>query len=517
MPNKFDEDLQSLFNDNSKPPFLFIGSGFSRRYINLEDWKGLLSKFTSEQPFNYYLSKSNNNIEEAALLLADDFFEEWWKNPKWEASRLEHENSPELSSKSMPLKIEISKYLQTNYSFVNNSELDILKECTIEGVITTNWDCFLEKIFPEYTTFIGQEDLIFSNTYGVGEIYKIHGCVTKPESLILTSKDYEKFRKKNIYLASKLITLFVEHPIIFIGYSLTDSNIQEILTNIVECLSEQQLKQLGENLIFLKRDSQQQGNHISSTSMLLSDSSLPITNIVTNDFSLLFNRMKSIKRKVPAHILRMCKEQLYELIASSTPEKIFANQSDIKKIKSINDLDLIAGIGILKKFGEKGYELADRKDLIEDYINNTHSFNNEHFFDNCLLIKKIGLATNKFLPIFSYIKDNPKYLSHASIKTRIKDIDKLIKLLKSSQTNIPITPITPINIKNAVTNMDFKEIQKIAVNSPTTQKTIKSIMKELRLLSFPLQISTHNWTELAKLCSIIDYLNCQKYLNSQSP
>ncbi|MGR5997811.1 hypothetical protein ACT7DF_23040 [Bacillus cereus] len=39
-------------------PFLFIGSGFSKRYLNLEDWAGLMKKFSNLMPyeFEYYSS-----------------------------------------------------------------------------------------------------------------------------------------------------------------------------------------------------------------------------------------------------------------------------------------------------------------------------------------------------------------------------------------------------------------------------------------------------------------------------
>ena len=42
---------------------------------------------------------------------------------------------------------------------------------------------------------------------------------------------------KNPYLAAKLLSIFIEHPIIFIGYSLDDENIRSILCSISAMMS----------------------------------------------------------------------------------------------------------------------------------------------------------------------------------------------------------------------------------------------------------------------------------------
>lgn len=48
------------------------------------------------------------------------------------------------------------------------------------------------------------------------------------------------------------MTIFLENPIIFIGYSLNDANVRRILSSIAECLEEDQLEKLKDRLIFIE-------------------------------------------------------------------------------------------------------------------------------------------------------------------------------------------------------------------------------------------------------------------------
>lgn len=243
------EELKEIFLQAHAGPFLFVGSGFSRRYLGLEDWGGLLSKFCDGlRPFEYYLSKANGQVPMVATLMSADFNEYWWSSEAYEASRIK--NQGKIKDQTSALRVEICEYLKSaSVGKYKNSgyseELNLISQLNVDGIITTNWDRLLEELFPDYKVYIGQQELLFSNPQSIGEIYKIHGCSSRSKSLVLTDEDYIDFNDRNAYLAAKLITIFVEHPIIFIGYSVSDQNIASLLLSIAKCIGERAAEQLS--------------------------------------------------------------------------------------------------------------------------------------------------------------------------------------------------------------------------------------------------------------------------------
>jgi hypothetical protein len=75
---------------------------------------------------------------------------------------------------------------------------------------------------------------LLSNPYG--SVYKIHGCVSDIQNIIITEEDYERFDKRYELIRAQLLSLFIHNPIIFIGYSISDVNIKNILKTIFMCI-----------------------------------------------------------------------------------------------------------------------------------------------------------------------------------------------------------------------------------------------------------------------------------------
>jgi hypothetical protein len=81
-------ELLNILENHNGGAFLFIGSGFSRRYLGLEDWAGLLSKFTEDvKDFEFYKSSAGGDLAKTASLIAEDFHAKWWDLPKYSEHR----------------------------------------------------------------------------------------------------------------------------------------------------------------------------------------------------------------------------------------------------------------------------------------------------------------------------------------------------------------------------------------------------------------------------------------------
>lgn len=403
--------LIEIFNNRSAGPFLFVGSGFSRRYIGLPDWATLLSVFcTVKKPFEYYLASGDGTYPTAARLIAEDFNNEWWTDDLFSLNR--EKFSKRVTDKTSAMRFEICDILtKAVQKPLNDSpyiqEINLLSNLNVDGLITTNWDCFLEQLFPDYRVYTGQNELLFSNPQSIAEIYKIHGSAHKPKSLVLTDNDYADFNLKNPYLAAKLITIFVEHPVIFLGYSLSDKNISDLLSAISVCIGSDNIHQLRNNLIFIQHEEDIQEPSVSDTYTSIDGVQIPITLIRTDDFLPIYEAIDENKRKIPARILRYCKEELYNLVQSNEPEKkIYV--VDIDEVEKHEDVEFVVGVGVAaakkkeEEVGLVGYTQIKNLDLFEDLLRGNKHYDANSILDN--VIPNAGKQSPN-IPVFKYLKE----------------------------------------------------------------------------------------------------------------
>lgn len=416
-------DIKSIIGDAIKTtghqPFLFVGSGLSKRYLNTEKWDELLRLFCTEFSDNeFQYDVYANNVDEEdyygqqpaiAGLLEKDYNNKVLTDDRYFDFRNSHKEA--LKNKVSALKIAISEHLADCKIPVDNEELKLfakLAKRSVSGIITTNYDNLLDNLFPQFDKYVGQEELIFANITGIGEIYKIHGAVSDPRSLVLTSKDYEEFEAKSAYLIAKLLTIFLEHPIIFLGYSLNDRNIRNIFATISDCLSQEKLDVLKNRLIFVEYSSAEK---ISEFSMQFENgNNVRMNCISTNDFAKIYEAILSVKSKYNPSVLRHLRKDIYELANVSKPtERIVA--TGFENLDDIRDADqFILGIGVAKN----GH-MIKAEQLYEDIVFDNQYFNVdlvvEEYLPNLLKNNSGGLPMYKYLrdykkEVFERVKDN---------------------------------------------------------------------------------------------------------------
>lgn len=465
------EDVVEKFNTT---PFLFLGSGMTRRYYNLPDWKGLLEHFAREIKDDDFAYSAYENraskmetpvglLPKVAELIQADYDEKWFSDAS--IRNLDEDSLMKVKAGLSPFKAEIASYIKRNCVVVDKYKAEIemltkLSEKNIAGVITTNYDEFVENNFVGYIKFVGQKQLIFSAIQGIAEIYKIHGSVEDPDSLVINEQDYLDFDRKSAYLASKLMTIFMEYPIIFMGYSISDVNIQKIIKSIIDCLDMQQIKILEDRFIFVEYQSGKVGIEVSPYTIMVDDKPLSMKRVVVEDFKLIYRALEGKKSKLPVRILRRFKQELYDFTVTNMPTanmRVASIEDD-----RIQDEELVMAIGRYSDYGLRGL----------------HGLKADEWYRN-IVVEDIEFSADDLLQYAfgDLIKQNSgrlpvnKYLSEAT-----GDYPECVELAKKQNFDYIISTTIKRN-RNKLGN--YKSVRQIWENEKTSLERATSLIAHL--------------------------------------
>lgn len=95
---------------------------------------------------------------------------------------------------------------------------------------------------------------------------------------------------------SKVDDDFMEYPIIYIGYSLNDSDIQNILKDILLCLPNDKIERLQERFVFVDYRQGTTGYSITPYTLTFGEQMLSMTRLTLSDlvFYMMHWRRKSV-------------------------------------------------------------------------------------------------------------------------------------------------------------------------------------------------------------------------------
>jgi hypothetical protein len=385
------KSIMRCISDLGCQPVIFAGAGLSKRYLGAPSWIELLDSICSLNPeiehsLAYYRQRYGSLLDVGEELIPA--FHTW----AWGKGRAQFDDSlfDADASQNDFLKYFVAKYLigslPSGFEDLQAQELvdeiDLLKGIRPHSVVTTNYDTLCEMIFPDYKTIVGQK-IIRSQGLSVGEIFKIHGCVSEPKEIVLTRSDYDSWSSRKKYLSAKLLTYLLEHPVLIIGYGAQDPNVLAILRDIDEILSSP--GSLVSNIYYVIYDNQISDLSEPSSDMLLDlgdGASMRVNALYACDFRWIYQAFaaNASLENVNPKLLRALMSRTYNLIRHDIPrmkvqvdfttlEQAVSSDESLPKllgITGLGDPDMFNAVypytltAVAKKLGYKHWNPANQ-------------------------------------------------------------------------------------------------------------------------------------------------------------
>lgn len=451
-----------------RPPILLIGAGISKRYLDgFMTWIDLLDSVSKrigieERQFRAFRTSAEDEpgpygpLPRLAHLLR-----EWLKDGLIDG-RLKAEDifnrDRELDMYDRgvdPLKILVAS--ETCEYTVNDSpdtkmEIDDFRKLAgiIPSVITTNYDCFLEhEIFPNFEVYASIPDYYFSNPSGIGEIYKVHGSVEKPESLVITDRDYALLENNAKIVTAKLLSMLCDYPMVILGSSMSDPDITAIIHDLISSLDVDKVKQIGSNIVYISYDESADAPRHGTATFESGGIKMVLHTLFIRDFGVVYRQLGQYLPGTSPTEIRKIRQLVKNIVLTSKPSERPFITLGIDNLDSAESRDIRLIVADEKySHAVKEIGLLSTDSILDDVLNKNISLN----ADTVLRFFEVYPAfhPNMYLPLYPYIKKAeynesrslPKVVQFLDLKTE-QQFPKKINEIKRACSGRSFDPSDP--------------------------------------------------------------------------
>ncbi|MGL4451784.1 MAG: SIR2 family protein [Sarcina sp.] len=481
-------DINNFISKYKNHPVLFIGTGISLRYLEKSyTWDALLEKIAFDLTGNeeFYLdikSRYYQNGEFKFEPIAEELENAF--NLKLTNDRNgKFKEINDLFFANMKKNINISRfrlyiaYLLSDITSKESMQNEIIElkkaRKNISSIITTNYDKFLENIF-DFNVLIGN-NILLSNPYG--SLYKIHGCVDKPDKIIITDKDYKLFNERYELIRAQLLSLFIHNPIIFIGYSLNDENIKSLLKTIFTYVEANSIEaeRIRSNFLLVEFEENSMNTNITEHDIdIVGFSRIRINKIKTDNYIEIYKALSNLQLPVSAMDIRKVQTIVKDIYTGGSIK--------VNITEDLNELENHEKILAIGSKNTISYQYNNPSELITKYFSIVDESNNQILN----LIDKFKISKTQYFPIMAFTKINPNISCKNILMIQQKEklesyIDKIPScyLLKYnsiidifSSENIPNSSKEKVLIWNILhNNLELNEIEVFLRNYTENKNT----------------------------------------------
>lgn len=416
-------------------PVLFIGTGMSLRYLedsftwdqllhqvmlqvsgNEEDYFDIKAKYGTEDNFDYaniasdvqdlFIKKAIEDRRGEFEKVNDVFYENMRKGKRLNRFKIHLSNIFEELNYKKNMESEIHKFKKIRKN--------------VGSVITTNYDCMIEDIF-DFKPLIGN-DILLSNPYG--SVYKIHGCIKDSEKIIISKNDYKEFDRKYELIRAQLLSLFIHNPIIFLGYSMGDKNIKDILKTIYTYVdpNSKAAEQIRSNFLLVEYEKGNGNQEVLEHDIVLQENqTVRINKIKTDDYSAIYDELSSLQLPVSAMDVRKVQNIVKEIYAGGS-----IKVSITEDLNELSNEDKVLVIGSNKTIQ---YIYQTSSEVIKNYF----KIIEEENIQLLNIIDEFKIQRQQYFPIYGFYKLNTEIESAQKLKTQQND--KLAKVMRDLPAN----------------------------------------------------------------------------------